>query len=463
MSFTSLSFLVFFPIVVLLYYLLPKKIKKCWLFAAGFYFYACLDKRFLMLLLLLIFISYVGGILIDRGKRKVLAQKIGLSVCIAALAGTLLFFKFNSLIFSSLNILLPVGMSFYILQMIAYLLDIYRGNIRCEKNIVDYGLLISFFPKIISGPLVVNKRFLEQIKTPSVFDENKVQAGLLMMLLGFFEKIVVAETLSQTVKAIFENYQDLHALYLLIGAAGYSLYIYCDFCGYSHIAIGGAKVLGVEMEDNFRQPYFALSIQDFWHRWHISFSNWLRDYIYIPLGGNRKGTIKKYANLFLVFLISGLWHGTGWHYIFWGMLHGTYQILEDMAGKISHITLWNGIRRIRTFILVTFAWIFFASPSLREGTYYIRSMLTQWNQSTEGALIAEIGLAPIQLVCLVLSLIVLCMIDICREKNKPLGTWIVGTKTSVRWGICLFACLFIILVAFRNFGQEASDFIYAQF
>lgn len=463
MSFTSLSFLFFFPIVVLLYYFFPEKMKKYWLLAAGFYFYACLDKRFLLLLIFLIFISYFGGILVDRKKSGTLGQKIGLAVCIAALASALLFFKFNSFIFSSLNILLPVGMSFYILQMIAYLVDIYRGTIRCEKNIIDYGLLMSFFPKIISGPLVKNKEFLEQVKAPSVFDESRVQAGLLMMLLGFFEKIVLAETLAQPVAVIFGNYREMHAFYLVIGAVCYSLYIYCDFSGYSHIAIGAAKAMGVELGDNFRQPYFALSIQDFWHRWHISLSNWLRDYIYIPLGGNRKGRIKKYVNLLLVFLVSGLWHGTGWRYIFWGMLHGTYQIMEDIAGKISHIALWNGIRRIRTFILVTFAWIFFASPSLREGAGYAIAMFTHWNGSIGNSLSTSMGLLPFQLVYLFLSLIALCVIDVCRERKQSLGTWIISVKAPVRWSICLFVCLFIILVAFRSFGQEASNFIYAQF
>lgn len=463
MSFTSLSFLIFFPIVVLLYYLFPEKIKKYWLFIAGFYFYACLDKRFLILLILLIFISYFGGILIDRGKRSALRQKIGLAVCITALASTLLFFKFNSLIFSSLNILLPVGMSFYILQMLAYLADIYRGNIKCEKNIVDYGLLMSFFPKIISGPLVKNEKFLEQVKAPSVFDENRVQAGLLMMLLGFFEKLVLAETLSQPVAVIFGNYRDMHAFYLVIGAVCYSLYIYCDFSGYSHIAIGAAKVMGFELEDNFRQPYFALNIQEFWHRWHISLSNWLRDYVYIPLGGNRKGELRKYINLILVFLVSGLWHGTGWRYIFWGMLHGTYQIIENLTGKMSHIALWDGIRRLRTFILVTLAWVFFASPSLREGADYIISMFTRWNGNIGISLSAGMGLLPFQFVYLILSLIILSVIDVCRERGQSLGGWIIGVKAPIRWGICLFASLFIILVAFRGFGQEAFHFIYAQF
>lgn len=494
MYFNSISFLVFFPIVVLFYYMIPEKLKNCWLLAAGIYFYMCWGVPYLLLLIFSILISYLGGRVIASCKEKPKYKKAVFLLCLVVLLGELIYFKYAVFIFNNLSvflklpdmqlpclshdIMLPIGISFYIFQIISYLVDIYRKEISCEKNIFRYALFIVFFPKLSSGPIVKARHFLTQLDKPHPFNEKKVQSGLLLMLLGFFEKLVIADTASKVVVTVFENYKNMNSIYLLIGAVTYAVYIYCDFGGYSHIAIGAAKVMGFELMDNFMQPYFAVSIKDFWHRWHISLSYWFRDYLYIPLGGNRCGTKRKYLNLLIVFTVSGLWHGAGWHYVVWGALHGLYQIAEDMGKRIfpkrnrmpmGYMKLQiidilrNIVFRIKTFILVSIAWIFFGSPSLRVGLDYVWHMCTQWGGGTGSINIAELGLAPVQAGYFILSILGLFLVEIFREINRPIGQWIVRSKTAVRWGICLFVSIFIILVTFREFGQGVSGFVYFQF
>lgn len=492
MLFNSISFAVFFPVITLLYYIIPEKVKNYWLLVGSFYFYACWNTKFLFLLIICILISYFGGMIIDHFGKNMLIRKFAVFLCLAILLGILCFYKYTGFILNSIgkifnlmrfpvdfsitDILLPVGISFYIFQMIAYLFDVYHKKLSCEKNIFHFALFISFFPKLASGPIVNSKHFLRQLKNPHVFNEVKVQSGLLMMLWGFFEKIVISGTASQVVGSVWENFGSINSVYLLTSAVIFSIYIYSDFSGYSHIAIGAAQVMGFELPDNFRQPYFATSVKDFWHRWHISLSWWLREYIYIPLGGSKRGTIRKYFNKFAVFVISGLWHGAGWHYVFWGALHGFYQIVEDLVHKIGlkiNLKFFVCIRkkfsvlldmalRLKTAILVSIAWIFFWSPSLREGVRYVLCMFSQW-QLEKGDFLTQMGLTRVQWVYLLLAIIVLAVVDIFRENNKPLGIWLAQTKPVIRWGICLSACVFIILVAFGNFGQDAVSFIYFQF
>lgn len=373
-----------------------------------------------------------------------------------------------------IDMILPVGISFYIFQMIAYLTDIYRGKIDAERNMLKFGLFIAFFPKIEAGPIVKTKDFFMQLSEEHPFDEVKVQRGLMVILLGMFEKIVIADSLLPIVTSVWEQYETMNALYLWIAAFAYAIYIYCDFGGYSHIAIGAALVLGYDIPANFIQPYFATGIREFWHRWHVSLSEWLKDYIYIPLGGSRCGTVRKYINLFLVFLFSGLWHGAGWHFVLWGALHGIYQIIESVFSEISlkitgrkktgkNSCIRTGILRIKTFVLVSLAWILFYCPSLTEGLHFIKGMILQWNFDVHLSGITQLGIMPAQLYCLLLGLVLLFVIDSFREKGRALGNWLCQKTAAIRWSVCMVMCLYILLAAFQRFGQEAAGFVYFQF
>lgn len=352
MLFNSYNFLLFFPIVTLVYFVIPKKTRYIWLLIASYYFYMSWDIKYGFLLFFSTIVTYIAGLLISKAdskkKGKKNQKKDFLIISIFLCLYLLFMFKYlrfaiiniNSLlsylnlktINLSLNSIVPIGISFYILQSIGYTIDVYRGNIKAEKNFLKYALFVSFFPQLVAGPIERSKNLLRQINEEHKFDFQRVKDGILLMVWGFFLKLVIADRIAIIVDTVFDKFPAYKGLYIVFAVILFGIQIYCDFAGYSTIAIGSAKVMGFKIMDNFNSPYMSMSVAEFWRRWHISLSTWFRDYLYIPLGGNRKGKIRKYFNLMIVFLVSGLWHGANWTYVIWGGLNRT---IYDYGGFIK--------------------------------------------------------------------------------------------------------------------------------
>lgn len=343
MLFNSLNFLVFFPVVVMVYYLLPRRICWIWLLVSSYYFYMSWSPRYAILMAISTSITFFSGIGIDKLekleaiKNKTKWKKAVVAISFIANIGILMFFKYFDFLLDHLNIflrvvgmsavtrpfdiILPVGISFYTFQALGYTVDVYRGDIKAEKNIFRYALFVPFFPQLVAGPIERSTSLLRQVsEVPERrhFDSGNVVKGLEWMLWGLFLKMVIADRIAIMVNTVFDQYYLYHSFALIVGAVSFAIQVYCDFASYSVIALGAAKVLGFEMTENFKVPYFSLSIREFWRRWHISLSAWFRDYLYIPLGGNRHGRLRKHVNTMIVFLVSGLWHGANRTFVLWG-------------------------------------------------------------------------------------------------------------------------------------------------
>lgn len=358
MLFNSIHYLFFFPLVVLIYFTISKKNKMYWLLIASYYFYMSWNAKYGLLLLSSTFITYLCGLALERTKKqcskegKSFNKKLIIILGLFTNFGALFYFKYINFFINNVNalftkigisvqyqnfdILLPVGISFFVFQATGYTIDVYRDEIRAEKNFFRYALFVSFFPQLVAGPIERSKHLLTQFYKEDIqFDVRRVKDGLLTMAYGLFMKIVVADNISKTIDPIFKTPDYYSGMGCLFAAILFAFQIYCDFDGYTQIAIGSAKVLGFDLNQNFDTPYLGTSVRDFWKRWHISLTSWFRDYLYIPLGGSRKGTIRKYINTMIVFLCSGLWHGAAWHYVAWGGLNGLYCIMESAPPPVD--------------------------------------------------------------------------------------------------------------------------------
>ena len=349
MLFNSFEFLIFFPIVALVYLVMPKKVRYLWLLAASYYFYMGWNAQYAILIAVSTLITYVCGLALDAlsGKdapRAGLYRKLVVAAGVAGNLGILMFYKYFDFALENINalgglfswpevsnrfdIILPVGISFYTFQALGYVIDVYRGDTVAEKNPFRYALFVSFFPQLVAGPIERSGNLLKQVQEvplKKLWDYSRIAKGLMVMLYGYVLKMVIADRVAIVVDQVFDHYDSYGSFELLLGAAGFSIQIYCDFASYSLIATGAALVMGFTLMENFNAPYFAVSIRDFWSRWHISLSTWFRDYLYIPLGGNRKGRWVKYRNVLITFLLSGLWHGASWNYVVWGGIKGLYR------------------------------------------------------------------------------------------------------------------------------------------
>lgn len=351
MLFNSIDFLIFFPLVAAVFFVIPKKLRYIWLLIASYYFYMSWNPKYAILIALSTFITYISSIFIQKynDQNRIVLKKVCLAGSIVSNLSILCLFKYANFIIINiskllsilnigiierrLDLLLPVGISFYTFQALSYTIDVYRGEIKAETNIFKYALFVSFFPQLVAGPIERSKNLLCQINNIdhiSVWNFEQVKRGFLLIMWGLFQKLVIADRAALLVNTVFQHHQNYGFLEIFTAAILFAFQIYCDFGGYTNIARGSACVMGFHLMNNFRQPYLAQNIKDFWRRWHISLTSWFTDYLYIPLGGNRNGRHRKYLNILIVFGVSGLWHGASWNFIVWGLLHAIYQIIGDI-------------------------------------------------------------------------------------------------------------------------------------
>ena len=497
MLFNSVDFLVFFPIVTLIYFLIPHKIRYLWLLVCSYYFYMCWNAMYALLLFASTMITWVSGLAIAAAAKKetedpTRLRSRGIVAISLILNLTLLFFfKYSNFVIENLNsllaytgvslrvpkldLLLPVGISFYIFQALSYTIDVYRGDVQVEKNPLRYMVFVSFFPQLVAGPIERSSRLLGQFYEKHRFSYDRMVRGLMMMLWGYFQKMVVADRLSVLVDQVF-NYSSYYAGFeILVGAVFFAFQIYCDFAGYSTIAIGAAQVMGFDLMENFRRPYLAVSVADFWRRWHISLTSWFRDYLYIPLGGNRKGKLAKYRNIMVVFLSSGLWHGANWTYVIWGGLNGLFQIIGAQTKKLrSAVKSFLGIRdnsgsgrllsMIVTFLLVDFTWIFFRAATLEDAVTVIRQLFSSFNPWVlfDGTLYT-LGLSMIDFWVGIVAIAMILAVDVLHERGVRIREWILNQNLLFRWMVYFLAIFTILIFGFYGPNYDAAQFIYFQF
>lgn len=394
MIFNTFQFLWLFPIIFFLVVIIGKrdrlglknrKIGNYVLLAVSYLLYMQWEPLYVLILLWVTFITYIGARFLEKTKNG----RIPFILFLILALSPLFFYKYYDFVIVQLNSLfvffrektelrglnwaLPLGISFYTLQSVGYLFDVYKQRIRAEKNWWDYMLFVSFFPQIASGPISKAKDLLPQIKADRELNYAQIVDGLKWLLWGMFLKVVVADNLGLRNNLVFNDFQSHGGIELVLCMISYAFQIYCDFAGYSFMAMGVGKILGFELINNFNRPYFSQSVTEFWHRWHISLSLWLKDYVYITLGGNRCSKIRNYLNIMLTFLVSGIWHGANWTFIIWGGIHGVFQVLEKTLGynKRASVGIVRILRVLLTFVLVTFAWIFFRMPTLNDAMSFL--------------------------------------------------------------------------------------------
>lgn len=487
MVFNSIDFLLFFPIVVMVYFVIPKKVRYIWLLITSYYFYIGWNSKYAFLIALSTIITYFASIMIYffEIKGAVFIKKIFLYSSIISNISILLLFKYGNFIIQNLNrmmsvcgmevidrefdFLLPVGISFYTFQALSYTIDVYWGKIKPEKNILRYALYVSFFPQLVAGPIERSVNLLPQIQNIeniAVFDYARIKSGILYMMWGLFQKMVIADRASLLVDNVINNYSNYGFIEIMIAMVLFAVQIYCDFGGYTNIAIGAAKVMGFSLMKNFNQPYLASDVKQFWRRWHISLTSWFTDYVYIPLGGNKMGELRKYINIIVVFMISGLWHGASWNYVAWGGLHAIYQVVGSVRKKICGQKKSNDesiSKRIRnaigTFILVDFAWIFFVANSMRHALDIIRQMLSCF-QTTD---VFKLGLDRGNWSILLIGIGVLFAIDICKEKSISIYMKIDSQELWFKGLTYILLIWATIMFGIYGIDYDASTFIYFQF
>ena len=494
MIFNSTDFLIFFPIVTLIYAIIPKKVKYIWLLVASYYFYMCWNAKYALLIAISTIVTYAAALAVEKVQEKKTKKWIiagGFTVNL----GILFFFKYFDFALANLNkalniihvqaidnpfdILLPVGISFYTFQALGYMVDVYRGDCKAEKNILKYALFVSFFPQLVAGPIERSKNLFRQIHecdNKNLMTPEKITEGFVMMLWGLFMKMVIADRVALFVTQVFDLTFAIGTFEAVLGAMGFALQIYCDFGGYSAIAIGAAKVMGFDLMENFNTPYFSMSIAEFWRRWHISLSTWFRDYLYIPLGGNRCSRIRKYFNLMVTFLVSGLWHGAAWTYVAWGAIHGIYQIVGDLWKPVrtrlnsflhikTEVFSYKFGRILGTFALTTYAWIFFRAGSLFHALLYTKQIFTRWNPWVLfDESLYNFGLDKKEVTVLFVSILALIIVDLLRYfKEMTLGQFLKEQNLVFRWIVMITLVLVIIIYGEYGINFDSAQFIYFAF
>lgn len=482
MFFNSLNFAIFLPIVFLLYWFVAKgslKFKNILLLLASYFFYGCWDYRFLFLLVFSTLLDYYTGHKIHRANNDK-AKKTWLWLSIGINLGFLGVFKYYNFFsssfaealslvgvetsFSTLQVILPVGISFYTFHGLSYVIDIYKKRIAPSDNFIEYSVFVSFFPLLVAGPIERATHLLPQIQKDRVFDYAKAVDGLKQILWGLFKKIVIADNCACYADMIFENHSEYSGSVLVLGAVFFAFQIYGDFSGYSDIALGTARLFGIELLRNFAFPYFSRDIAEFWRRWHISLSSWFRDYVYIPLGGNQGGTFIKVRNVLIVFLLSGFWHGANWTFIAWGLLNAIYIIplvifntnrtnLEIVAKGKLFPTIKEFLSILLTFSLTVFAWIFFRADTISDAFNYVSGIFSKS--------LFEVPSFPNAVLCipLVIMLVLFMIIEwMGREEQYAIAKLFSSKPKALRWSFYYLTLLVIFI-----FAISKKQFIYFQF
>ena len=486
MLFNSLSFAIFLPVVFFLYWFVTNKdykMQNILLLVASYFFYACWDYRFLFLLIFSTVLDYFTGIKMSEAASKN-KKRFWFWLSVIINLGFLGIFKYYNFFAASfaealshvglhvnlwtIKVILPVGISFYTFHGLSYVIDIYNDRIKPEKNYIDYAVFVSFFPLLVAGPIERATHLLPQIKQPRRFDYTKALDGMRQILWGLFKKVVIADTCAGYANSIFANYSHYNGSTLLLGALFFTFQIYCDFSGYSDIALGTARLFGIDLLRNFAFPYFSRDIAEFWRRWHISLSTWFRDYLYIPLGGSKGGTWMKVRNTFIIFLVSGFWHGANWTFIIWGALNALYFMpllllnknrtnLEIVAQGKMFPTLKEVFTMGITFSLTVLAWIFFRSESVGKAVHYIgRIFSPSLFKTPDTRAFIESNTNPFAAVLIILFFVVIEWIG--REHQYALARFGVSWYKPVRWAV-----YYILVIAIFLFMGKEQQFIYFQF
>ena len=497
MSYTGLPCMVLTALSVPVYYLVPKRFRYLvLLLASAVFYYSALGRRLqAVLFFLTIAGSYAAALLIEKAQTPQKKRLIGRLSAILCLL-PLLLPKLGELISSSgggdmissaagrADWIIPLGLSFYTLQIIAYLIDVSRGKVKAQRHFLKYALFISFFPQIIQGPIPRYETLFPQLSEGNDFDFDRFRKGLMLIIWAFFLKLVIADRAAVAVSGIFDHDRMYPGLFVLVGGVLYSLQLYVDFLSCTTISQGISALFGIRLDDNFARPYFSVSVQEFWRRWHMTLSRWLRDYVYIPLGGSRKGNVRRMSNLMITFLVSGLWHGNGLQFLLWGMYHGLCQI----GGQLT-LTLrqkWHRLigldensfscrfyRTLITCFLVMLGWVMFRANSARSGLTMIGSLFTVFNPWIffDGSLM-QIGLSGSDWTILGFSAAVLALVSLAQEHlshlssaKKPvcLRDLILKQHVTLQWLICVGAILFIWIFGVYGYGFDAKAFIYGSF
>lgn len=480
MLFNSLQFLLFFPIVTVLYFLLPHKFRWIHLLIASCIFYIAFIPVYILILFFTILIDYAAGIFIEnstKGKRKLF-----LVMSLVANIGVLAVFKYynffieniNELLHAAhisthtlplLNIILPIGLSFHTFQAMSYTIEVYRGNQKAERHLGIYSLYVMFYPQLVAGPIERPQNLLHQFKEKHYYSHQQLLDGLRLMLWGFFKKVVIADRLSLYVNPVFNHPDHYHYLNLIIATLFFTVQIYCDFSGYSDIAIGAAKTMGFHLMTNFNRPYFSKNIQEFWKRWHISLSTWFKDYLYISLGGNRVPVNRMYLNVAIVFVVSGFWHGANWTYIIWGALHAffivAYLIYRHNVKRPDQTSaLYNFVSILITFTVVCFAWIFFRANHFSDALLIVQHIFTGFHGQGFQIVLKESLMNEIVFtnanVLVAVSMVILMLVI---EKILPPNLFSLNKKPVLDILFCTMTLSLIIV-----FGMfQSNSFIYFQF
>ena len=478
MVFSSLSFAVFFSILFVLYWRIPKKYQWLLLLVASYYFYFSWKPIYGVLVIFTTIIAYFAAIQIEKypqSKRNILLIASGLVL------GQLFVFKYFSLfslttdsLLSIFNIslrlpqfqlLLPLGISFFTFQTLGYVIDVYRRKSKAEYNFGIMALYVSFFPSIASGPIERGWHLLPQLHARHTFSHSQTVSGLKLFTWGLFKKLVVADNLGIIVNRVFDDLPNYKGLSLMLTMLFFSVQIFADFAGYTDMARGVARMLGFSLFENFKTPYLATSVRDFWRRWHISLSAWLKDYVYIPLGGNRKGEIRTYINTLIVFILCGIWHGAAWTYVFWGLGHGVVlsieRILSNTIGK--KITLPHGISTIYTFITVTLLWVFFRAKDFNDAFYIVRYALTGMKNFASvqywSATLSQLFKTNVVEMFIALFCVSVIFVTEFIASKHSISQLISKQNQFVRFVI--YSSLLLVIILLRN--TEAFEFIYVQF
>lgn len=474
MSFISLSFIAFLLVMLLLFFVVPKRFQFIVLLLGSFAFYLMLSVKAFFFLFISSLSVYLAALFLEHVENRRIGRQL-LVLVIGFNLFLLIGLKYFSFWLTRYGLVVPLGISFYTLSLIGYLIDIERRKYRAERNFFYFFLYVSYFPHILQGPIARYNFLGEQFKEYHPFNYDRVAKGCQRMVWGYMKKMIIADRAAIFVDTVFGQISTGRGTAFFIASLLYTIQIYADFSGCVDISMGVSEIFGIRLSENFKQPYLAVSINDFWKRWHISLSSWFRDYLYIPLGGSRKGIVRRWMNVLIVFTVSGFWHGVGINYIIWGLLHGIYQVIGYLLMPVRTWIIqkiWpNGetgfakaIHILTTFFLVNFAWIFFRIADFKNAIIIIREIITDFTPwiLTDGTIFSY-GLSEKSLHLLIFMIILMFVVDLLHEKGISIRTRISRECLPIRWFIYLTAIYTVMIFGIYGIGYDASSFIYMNF